>query len=69
MGSRNSYIKGMFDKNEEDLPPWEEVERAAAERTQVLSSFLCFPGFGVELVNQYLPCYCCFLWLDRVHSQ
>lgn len=68
MDSLSLYIKGMFDQNEEDLPQC-KVERAAAERAQVLSNLLCFFRLDVELVNQYLPCYCCFHWLDRIHSQ
>lgn len=47
----NRYIKGMFDKNEEDLPPWEEVERTTAERTQVLSNLLCVSGLMWSLLT------------------
>lgn len=38
MDSVNEYSKGMCDKNREDLPHWEEVEKAAAERTPGLAA-------------------------------
>lgn len=51
MDSLNRYIKGIFDKDEEDLPQWEEVERTTAERTQVCRTFSAFPGLVWSLLT------------------